>query len=43
MKEAMETSDIVIAALATMGLVVLVVVFVYVVKRTFFPDDKGQE
>lgn len=39
----METSDIVIAALATMGLVVLVVVFVYVVKRTFFPDDKGQE
>mgnify|MGYP007073407284 FL=1 len=42
MKEAMETSDIVIAALATMGLVVLVVVFVYVVKQTFFPGDKGR-
>ncbi|MGD9852937.1 MAG: hypothetical protein AB7T38_16935 [Nitrospirales bacterium] len=43
MKEAMETSDVVVAALAAMGVVVLVVVFVYVVKRTFFSDDKGRE
>ena len=40
MKEAMETSDMVVAGLAAMGVVVLVVVFVYVVKLTFFPDDK---
>lgn len=43
MKEAMETSDIVVAGLAALGVVVLVVVFIYVVKRTFFPEDKGQE
>ncbi len=42
MKEAMETSDVVVAALAAMGVVVLVIVFVYVVKNTFFPkEDKG--
>lgn len=40
MKETMETSDMVVAGLAAMGVVVLVVVFVYVVKLTFFPDDK---
>ncbi len=42
MKETMETSDVVVATLAALGVVVLVVVFAYVVKKTFFPDDKGQ-
>lgn len=43
MKESMETSDVVVATLAALGVVVLVVVFIYVVKNTFFPRDKGPE
>ena len=42
MKEAMETSDIVIGILAALGVVVLVIVFVLVVKKTFF-SGKGQQ
>jgi hypothetical protein len=43
MKEAMETSDIIIGILATMGVVVLVALFVAVVKKTFFSGDEKQE
>lgn len=43
MKEAMETSDVVIAVLASLGVVVLILVFGYVVKQTFFSDRDQQK
>lgn len=43
MKETMETSDIVIGILAALGVVVLIIVFVLVVKKTFFSSKGEQE
>lgn len=43
MKEAMETSDLVIGILAAMGVVVLLIVFVLVIKKTFFSGNGEQE
>lgn len=43
MKEAMETSDIVIGVLASLGIVVLIMVFGYVVKKTFFGRGDEQD
>lgn len=41
MDEAMGTSDIVIGILASIGVVVLVIVFVFVVKTVLLKKDQG--
>jgi hypothetical protein len=43
MKEAMETSDIIIGIVAALGVVVLLVVFVMVVRKIFFTNDTDTE
>jgi hypothetical protein len=43
MKEAMETSDIIIGIMAALGVVVLLVVFVMVVRKIFLSKDADTE
>lgn len=43
MKEAMETSDIIIGIIAALGVVVLLVVFVMVVRKIFLNKDADTE
>jgi hypothetical protein len=43
MKEAMETSDIIIGIIAALGVVVLLVVFVMVVRKIFLSKDGDTE
>jgi hypothetical protein len=43
MKQAMETSDVIIGIMAALGVVVLLVVFVMVVKKIFLSKDTDTE
>lgn len=43
MDEAMGTGDVIIGILASLGVVVLVIVFVVVVKMVFLNKDEGTE
>ena len=43
MDEAMGTGDVIIAVLASIGVVVLVIVFVFVVKTVLLKKDEGTE
>jgi hypothetical protein len=43
MKESMDTGDIIIGIVASLGVVVLIVVFVMVVKKVFLSKDADSE
>lgn len=43
MKESMDTGDIIIGIVASLGVVVLIVVFVMVVKKVFLSKDADRE